>query len=121
VYINNIKQNVEVAPNSYINLDREWKNKDEIRLVFRYDFYLKSMPDDNNVIAIFYGSTRLAFDYASELIMNGNQAEFLLNLSVSPDGKTFSLTNGGKVYSLKPLYELKTRRTECMRQSGTIK
>jgi DUF1680 family protein len=46
VYINNIKQNAEVAPNSYISLDREWKNKDEIRLVFRYDFYLKSMPDE---------------------------------------------------------------------------
>lgn len=46
VYINNINQNVEVAPNSYINFDREWKNKDEIRLFFHYDFYLKSMPDD---------------------------------------------------------------------------
>jgi len=106
VYINNIKQNVKVVPDSYINLNREWKNKDEIRLVFHYDFYLKSMPDNTNVIAIFYGPTLLAFNYASELIMKGSQAEILRNLSVSPDRKTFNLNNGEKVYSLKPLYEI---------------
>jgi DUF1680 family protein len=108
VYINNIKQNVKVAPNSYISLKREWKDKEEIRLHFHYDFYLKPMPDDNKVIAIFYGPTLLAFDYASELIMKGDEAEILRNLSVSVDRKSFTLNNGGKVYSLKPLYEIET-------------
>jgi len=106
VYINNVKQNGNVAPRTYINLNREWKNKDEIRLVFHYDFYLKSMPDDENVVAIFYGPTLLAFDYASELIMKGDQTEILHNLSVAADHKTFTLNNGGKIYSLKPLYDI---------------
>ncbi|WP_333819553.1 beta-L-arabinofuranosidase domain-containing protein [Ohtaekwangia sp.] len=106
VYINNIKQNINTAPNSYISLNREWKNKDKIRLVFHYNFYIKSMPDDNNVIAIFYGPTLLAFDYRSELILKDDQADILRNLSVAADHKTFNLKNGGKVYSLKPLYEI---------------
>jgi hypothetical protein len=64
------------------------------------------MPDDNNVIAIFYGPALLAFDYRSELILKGDQADILRNLSVTADHKTFNLKNGGKVYSLKPLYEI---------------
>lgn len=108
VYINNVKQNVDVTANSYITLNREWKNKDEIRLVFHYDFYLKSMPDDDHVVAIFYGPVLLAFDCASELIMKGDHAEILSNLSVSADRQAFHLKNGGKVYSLKPLYEIES-------------
>lgn len=106
VYINGVKQNINIVPNSYVALNREWKNKDKIRLVFHYRFHLKPMPDDKNVIAIFYGPTLLAFDYASELIVKGDQAEILRSLSVAADGKNFSLNNRGKVYSLKPLYEI---------------
>jgi len=106
VYINNVKQNGKAAPGSYINLNREWKNKDEVRLVFHYDFYLKSMPDDENVVAIFYGPTLLAFDYASELIVKGDQAEILRSLSVATDRKTFTLNNRGKTYLLRPFYEI---------------
>jgi uncharacterized protein len=48
----------------------------------------------------------LAFDYTSELTMKGNQSDILRNLSVSDDGKTFHLTNGGTLYTLKPLYKI---------------
>jgi len=106
VYVNNVKQNRYVAPGTYINLNREWKNKDEIRVVFHYDFHFTSMPDDKNVIAVFYGPTLLAFDCASELIMKGDRTEILHNLSVAADRKTFTLNNGGKIYSLKPLYNI---------------
>jgi DUF1680 family protein len=106
IYINNVKENIKTSPDSYITLNREWKNKDEIRVVFHYEFHLKPMPDDNNVVAIFYGPTLLAFDYPAELILKGDHSSILGDLSVGGDSKTFSLRNSGKVYTLKPLYEI---------------
>ncbi len=106
VYINNEKQSIEIAPNSYISLNREWKNNDKIRLIFHYDFYIKTMPDDKNVIAIFYGPVLLAFESASELILKGDYDNILNNLSVVGNNNTFHLRNNGKTYLLRALYDI---------------
>ena len=105
VYINNEKQNIDIVPNSYISLNREWKNNDKIRLVFHYDFYIKPMPDDKNVIAIFYGPVLLAFETGSELILKGEYGSILNNLSVAGNN-TFHLRNNGKTYLLRALYDI---------------
>lgn len=109
IYINNEKQSIATVPNSYISLNREWKNNDKISLVFDYEFYLKSMPDDKNVIAIFYGPILLAFENTSELILKGNHSDILSNLSAGLGNKTFYLTNEGKKYLLRPLYEIENQ------------
>ena len=109
IYINNERQNVATTPNSYISLNRIWQNNDKIRLVFNYEFYIKPMPDDENVIAIFYGPILLAFETVSELILKGNYAGILSNLSVGTDDNTFYLFNSGKKYLLRPLYEIENQ------------
>jgi DUF1680 family protein len=106
IYINNEKQDITIRPDSYITLNREWKNNDKIRLVFQYDFYVKPMPDDKNVIAIFYGPMLLAFETASELILKGDVDGILNNLSVTENNRTFQLNNNGKKYTLRPLYDI---------------
>jgi DUF1680 family protein len=107
VYINNEKQNIEIIADSYINLHREWKSNDKIRLIFHYEFHLKPMPDDKNVVAIFYGPILLAFETSSEVIIKGESNSILRNLSVSDINKqTFQLSNNGKVYILRPLYDI---------------
>jgi uncharacterized protein len=106
VYINNEKQSLNTTPNSFISLDREWKNGDSIRLDFHYDFYIKTMPDDKNVISIFYGPMLLAFETSSELILREDKNTILSNLSVIEDNKTFQLYNNGKAYLLRPLYDI---------------
>lgn len=106
IYVNNEKQDIKTKPDSYATLDREWKNDDKIRLVFHYDFYLKPMPDDKNVIAIFYGPMMLAFETASELILKGEQQNIVSNLSVAENARTFLLNNNGKQYTLRPLYDI---------------
>jgi uncharacterized protein len=106
IYINNEKQDITIRPDSYITLNREWKNNDKIRLVFHYDFYVKPMPDDKNVIAIFYGPMLLAFETASELILKGDVDGILNNLSVTENNRTFQLNNNGKKYTLRPLYDI---------------
>lgn len=105
VYVNDEKQNIEIKPNSYINLSREWNNNDKIELMFHYNFYIKTMPDDKNVIAIFYGPTLLAFENRSELILKGNTKNILSNLSIIDNSK-FQLFNNGETYLLYPFYEI---------------
>src|SRR5690606_2926843 len=105
VIINDEKQNIDVYPNSFIRLERTWKSNDRVRLEFDYDFYIKTMPDDKNVVAIYYGPMLLAFENSSELILKGNQKEILSNLSIQSDS-SFHLKNGGTTYVLRPLYEI---------------
>ncbi|MCK7560035.1 glycoside hydrolase family 127 protein [Chitinophaga sedimenti] len=106
VYINGTKQALKVLPGSYISLRREWKKNDKVRLNFHYDFCISAMPDDSNVIAVFYGPTLLAFQDDSELILKGTPAEILKHLSKDHDGKRFRLVNNGKTYLLRPLYDV---------------
>lgn len=105
VYINGEKQKKETAPLSYLNIQREWKNNDKIELVFHYDFHLKAMPDDENVIALFYGPVMLAFETPSEVILKGTTKEILNNLSLV-DQHTFRLLDQGREYTLRPLYDI---------------
>lgn len=105
VYINGELQKEATSPMSYLSLRRQWKNNDKLKLVFHYDFHLKTMPDDDNVIALYYGPTLLAFDTSSELILKGTHSDILKNLSVATD-KTFRLLNNGKEYLLRPLSEV---------------
>jgi uncharacterized protein len=106
IYINNEKQNIGILPDSYISLNREWKNNDKIKLVYHYDFYIKTMPDDKNVLAIFYGPSLLAFEDTSELILKGDPDNILNNLSKDKGSNIFYLNNNGKKYLLRPLYDV---------------
>jgi DUF1680 family protein len=106
LWINNEKQDIDIIPGSYISINRLWKNNDIVRLVFQYEFYIKTMPDDRNVIAIFYGPVLLAFEDTSELILKGDHKEVLNSLSKENGGFTFHLDNNGKSYLLRPLYDI---------------
>jgi uncharacterized protein len=107
VYVNNEKQKSNIKPGSYISLNQEWKNGDKVRLVFHYDFIIKTTPDDKNTIALFYGPELLAFENKSEIILKGNRDDILKNISVADiKDNTFKLMNGGQTYLLRPLYDI---------------
>jgi uncharacterized protein len=106
IYVNNEKRNIEMSPGSFISLHRDWQHNDKVRLDFHYDFYIKTMPDDNNVLAIFYGPILLAFETDSELILKGNKKSIINNLSVVENNRVFQLNNSGKTYLLRPLYDI---------------
>lgn len=105
VFVNGEKQPGNIAPSSYFDLKREWKNNDKVKLVFQYDFHLKSMPDNDHVVALFYGPVLLAFETSSELILKGTYDEILSSLSVTGQS-SFQLNNGGQKYILRPLYRI---------------
>lgn len=105
VYINGERNECSISPSSFLSINREWKNNDKIKLDFHFNFEIKTMPDDENVIAIFYGPILLAFETTSELILKGTHDEILKNIS-SVSNYTFHLSNNGKNYILRPLYNI---------------
>ncbi|ASB48773.1 glycoside hydrolase family 127 protein [Alkalitalea saponilacus] len=104
VSVNDEIQNINTKPESFLSLNQRWNDQDKISLSFEYDFHLKTMPDDENVIALFYGPVLLAFKSGNELILKGDHESILANLVSEND--LFYLNNNGSTYTLKPLFEI---------------
>ena len=110
LYINDKKQHINAHSMSYLDLNREWTDKDKVKLVFQYDFHLKSMPDNSKVFAIYYGPILLAFESKTEIALRGNTEDILKNISpLNSENATFLLKNNGKEYLLRPLYDIDTK------------
>ena len=107
IYINGEKQEIHARPSSYLKLSRRWSDGDQIRLDFRYAFRLQSMPDKENMLAIFYGPMLLAFETDEEVILKGNKDEVLEGLSQENGipGR-FVLRNRGREFRLRPLFDV---------------
>lgn len=106
VLVNGKPFKTKINPVSYVTIDREWKEGDQVELIFSYDFNLKTMPDNKNVIALYYGPVLLAFETNNELILKGNQEEILQSVSKQLNEFSFSLKNNGMDYKLVPYYHL---------------
>jgi uncharacterized protein len=107
IYVNGIKQSGTIKPSSYISLNRKWQDKDQVKIIFHYGFHIKSMPDDERVVSIFYGPMLLAFETQDELILKSHQKEILQHIAVDDiNERTFRLTDNGKNYLLRPLFDV---------------
>jgi uncharacterized protein len=106
VLINGQPFKTKIKPESFVSIDRIWNDGDKLDLVFTYDFHLKNMPDNSNVVALFYGPVLLAFETDQELILKGTKQEILQSVSKNPKEFSFSLTNSGMDYKLVPFYQL---------------
>jgi len=106
VLINGKPVSVDSKPLSYITLDRSWKNGDKIELVFDYKFYVKPMPDNQNMLAIYYGPILLAFETDKELLLKGDSASILNSITKQGNDMIFTLKNDGPEYKLLPFYEI---------------
>jgi len=106
VLINGKPLSIDSKPLSYITLDRTWKNGDKIELTFEYKFYVKTMADNKNMLAIYYGPVLLAFDTDKKLLLKGNSSDILKSISKQGDDMIFTLRNDGIVYKMLPFYEI---------------
>lgn len=106
VAINGEQQMIKTSPESFLSINREWADNDKVSLVFEYDFHIKTMPDNENVVALFYGPMLLAFETGSELILKGNHSSILSNLAVVDKKTRFQLINNGQSYILRPFYQI---------------
>jgi DUF1680 family protein len=55
ILVNGQPLKTKIKQVSFASIDRTWKTGDTVELLFDFKFYLKSMPDNENVIAVFYG------------------------------------------------------------------
>lgn len=92
-----------VSPMSHLSLSRNWKEGDRIVIDFTYNFYIKPMPDDSNVMAIFYGPMMLAFVEKEEIILKGTTEDILQGLSREGE-KDFYLQNADRKFHLTPFF-----------------
>jgi hypothetical protein len=106
VLVNGKPFKTKIKPVSFVTIDREWKDGDQVELIFLYDFHLKTMPDNNNVIALYYGPVLLAFETSKELILKSSHEEILQSLSKQHNEFSFRLKNNGIDYKLVPFYQL---------------
>jgi len=96
----------KMKPASFLAIERIWKDGDTVELQFDYQFHLKSMPDNENVVALFYGPVLLAFETDKELILKGSQEEILRTITKQANGFSFILKNNGTDYQLVPFYQI---------------
>ena len=90
------------SPMSYKSIHRTWKAVTVSCLTLRMIF-VKPMPDDKNVMAIFYGPMMLAFVDKGEIVLKGSVEEVLQGLSREND-KDFYLQNGDRKFCLTPFF-----------------
>lgn len=104
--VNGIPLTTKIKPLSYVTINRVWKDGDRVELSFGYNYSVKTMPDNANVIALFYGPVLLAIQTEEELILKGNKSSILKSISRQSDTMNFTLRNNGKEYKLVPFYEI---------------
>jgi hypothetical protein len=106
VLVNGKPFKTKIKPVSFVTIEKEWKDGDKVELIFSYDFHLKMMPDNANLIAIFYGPVLLAFETDKELILKGNQELILKSLTKNDGDFSFRLNNNNQNFKLEPFYKI---------------
>lgn len=106
ILVNGEKIKIEIKPVSFVTIDRIWKTGDTVELVFDYQFRLKAMPDNPNVVALFYGPVLLAFETGSEIILKGDKETILKSLAKNEGNFSFTMYNNNREFQLKPFYAI---------------
>lgn len=90
-----------------MEIERCWADQDKVRIEFHYNFYLRMIPDEKNMFAVFYEPMMLAFETKSEVILRSDKNVILRGLS-KVDGTTarFVLRDGTQTYNLRPLFDI---------------
>ena len=63
---------VKEQPESFVSIEREWKNGDKVEVKFPFSLRLETMPDNKNRISVMYGPLVLAGDLGPEYDPNAS-------------------------------------------------
>lgn len=118
VYVNDVLDG-KAESNSFYQVSSRWKSGDKIRIQFTFDFRIVSMPDDENVVAIFHGPILLAVNSSEEIVLESNEEDIVHNISEL--GKLYVLNDKGKKYFLLPLFEVRDEKYSVYMKINTLK
>jgi DUF1680 family protein len=119
INVNGAAQKNFASTDGYFHLNRQWKNGDKVQITLPMQLRTESMPDDKNMVAIFYGPVLLAgslTDTDADALVNCDLAPALLpaNLPVDqwlkPAGESLTFTTlvaKPKQVTLMPFYQKK--------------
>jgi len=111
VKINGRDQDSDAVPGTYLTLSRSWQNGDIIELKMPFDFYLRPVMDQPNIVSLFYGPVLLAAEESEsrttwrKVSLNADD----LSQSITGDPSTLRFSTNG--VNLKPFYETYSRHS----------
>jgi DUF1680 family protein len=120
IKINGNQQKISASIDGYFHVQRTWLNADVVELKLPMNLRTESMPDDNNMIALFYGPVLLAAnldgELANSLLMEEVApalvpGELLLNEWLKPTGVPLTYTTTilkPRQVEVLPFYRKKT-------------
>jgi uncharacterized protein len=124
ITVNGIPQQVEAQPGSFVGINRIWENGDLVEVKIPFSLRIKTMPDDQNRIALFHGPLALAGDlgpvddhraydlvYVPLMVTGNRNPEQWVSPAVNRVN-TFETIEVGRPRNveLKPFYETYDRR-----------
>jgi hypothetical protein len=75
IRVNGKKQKIPGSAGSYVTLDREWKNGDQVEIQLAMKLHAEPLPGATNIIAVLYGPIVLAGDLGT----NGMPSPYAVN------------------------------------------
>ena len=103
VSINDADQSISADPGTYISLEREWVDGDQISIEMPFDFNLERTPDDADIAGILYGPVVLAGDSSSSSYIDLSLDTQDLSQSIFPTADPLRFTVDG--LDLMPFYD----------------
>jgi DUF1680 family protein len=80
VRVDGKKQKISGAPGSYVSLDREWKDGDQVEIQLPMKLHAEPLPNTTNIVALLYGPIVLAAEFGTNGMPNPyatNQLDFV--------------------------------------------
>jgi DUF1680 family protein len=122
VRVNGAKQKISGAPGSYVSLDREWKDGDQVEIQLPMKLHTEPLPNSTNIVALLYGPIVLTAELGTNGMPNPyatNQLEFVK--VPDPEAPVFVTDGNSLLKHVKPVSgQPLTFRTKNLGKPGDV-
>ncbi len=121
VRLNGKKQKISGAPDTYVSLNREWRNGDRVEIQLPMKLHTEPLPGTTNIVAVLYGPIVLAGNLGTNGMPNP-YARNQLDLAKIPDPKVPVFVGDPKTFlkKIKPTDEPLIFQTKNLGQPNDV-
>ncbi len=106
--------------NNWLNVRRNWKDKDEIKMIIPMSLYIDSLKDDSYPLAIMYGPVAMALNVTEDYPVFDSVGPDLLSKFSSANNLHFSYEANPNLI-LKPYYQYKEKEPYILYLDPSVK
>jgi DUF1680 family protein len=124
IRVNGKKNRVRQHPESFVPIDRIWKNGDKVEIKIPFSLRLEAMPDDSNRVAVMYGPLVMAGDLGAVndsvshdpkdipalITQNRNPQVWMKPVAGKPNTFITEKTGRPRDFEMRPFYTIYNRR-----------